>query len=78
MCLAVPAKIVEISGADAVVEISGVRRSANVAFIENPAVGDYVLLHAGFAIQKWSEDDVSEWMDLVSGRAHASEAQAVE
>lgn len=61
MCLAVPAKIVELNGVFAVVEILGVRRSANVAFIENPQVGDYVLLHAGFAIQKWTEQDVREY-----------------
>jgi hydrogenase expression/formation protein HypC len=69
MCLAVPARIVELTGDNAVVEISGVRRSANVAFIENPKVGDYVLLHAGFAIQKWSEEDVREYREIVGDMA---------
>ena len=67
MCLAVPAKIIALSGSEATVEIAGVRRAANVAFIEDPAVGDYVLLHAGFAIQKWSREDVQEYEDLVAG-----------
>ncbi len=65
MCLAVPAKIVELKGDTAVVEIEGVRREANVAFIDSPKVGEHVLLHAGFAIQKWSEQDVREYDDLM-------------
>lgn len=65
MCLAVPAKIVALNGLEATVEMAGVRRSANVAFIHEPAVGDYVLLHAGFAIQKWTPDDVREYEALV-------------
>lgn len=65
MCLAVPARIVALNGFEATVEIAGVRRSANVAFIQKPAVGDYVLLHAGFAIQKWTSDDVREYEALL-------------
>lgn len=61
MCLAIPARIVELDGEHAVVEIDGVRREAVVSFIENPKKGDYVLLHAGFAIRKWSEQDVMEF-----------------
>lgn len=66
MCLAVPAKIVELDGQNAVVELAGVRRSANVAFIEAPALGDYVLLHAGFAIQKWTAEDVREYEEILN------------
>lgn len=61
MCLAVPAKIIKIEGDTAVIEINGVRRSGNVSLIQDPEIGDYVLLHAGFAIQKWSEEDVREF-----------------
>lgn len=67
MCLAVPAKIVELDGENAVVEISGVRRTANVAFIDAPRIGDYVLLHAGFAIRKWSDEDVREYEQITRG-----------
>lgn len=66
MCLAIPAQIVQLDGANAVVEIDGVRRAANVAFIENPAIGDYVLLHAGFAIRKWSAEDVREFNAIMA------------
>lgn len=65
MCLAVPGRIVEVESDSAVVELGGVRRRANVAFIEDARVGDYVLLHAGFAIEKWSEEDVREYNEIV-------------
>ena len=61
MCLAVPARIVKIDGANATVEVNGLTRSATVAFFDSPAVGDFVLLHAGFAIRKWSAEDVEEF-----------------
>ena len=66
MCLAIPARIVKLDGADAVVEISGVQRKANVSFISDAQVGDCVLLHAGFAIQKWSDDDLREYNEMVT------------
>ena len=65
MCLAVPAKIVELEGVNAVIEIDGVRRRSNVAFIPDPVIGDYVLLHAGFAIRKWTAEDVKEYDDIM-------------
>jgi len=65
MCLAIPGKIVELTGDDALVEIEGIRRAANVAFIADAQVGDYVLLHAGFAIEKWSEEDVREYNEII-------------
>ncbi|MDA3793015.1 MAG: HypC/HybG/HupF family hydrogenase formation chaperone [Elusimicrobia bacterium] len=60
MCLAVPVKIVEInkegatngSPAGATGEVAGVRREVNTGFLKDLKIGDYVLLHAGFAIQK--------------------------
>ncbi len=65
MCLAVPAKIVELDGDQAVIETQGIRRAVNVALIEAPALGEYVLVHAGFAIQKWSEADVREFNSIL-------------
>ncbi len=52
MCLAVPLKIVEMDGLDAVGERDGVRRSMRLDFIREPRLGDYVIVHAGFAIEK--------------------------
>lgn len=66
MCLAVPAQIVELDGLNATVDLHGVRRQANVAFIEDPTVGDYVLIHAGFAIRKWTDEDVAAYREVVA------------
>ncbi|PLX87142.1 MAG: HypC/HybG/HupF family hydrogenase formation chaperone [Desulfuromonas sp.] len=52
MCLAVPMKIVEICDGCAICEIDGVRREASLMMLEEAAVGDHVLIHAGFAIEK--------------------------
>lgn len=65
MCLAVPSKIVKIDGDNAVVEIDGIRRTVNISLVRNVQTGDYVLLHAGFAIQKWSEEDVREYREIM-------------
>lgn len=67
MCLAIPAKIIAINGEEAVVETDGVRRTAMVTFIKDPQIGDYVLLHAGFAIRKWSEEDLQEYNVILQG-----------
>lgn len=52
MCLAVPAKIVTIDGMHAWVETMGVRQKVNIRLINSPIPGDYILIHAGFAIEK--------------------------
>ena len=46
--------------------MDGVRRTAVVSFIKDPQIGDYVLLHAGFAIRKWSEADVQEYNEIMA------------
>ena len=52
MCLAVPLKIIAIDGHDAIGEWEGVHRKIRLDFIENPEVGQYVIVHAGFAIER--------------------------
>ncbi len=64
MCLAVPMKLVEISGDTAVAEIGGVRREVNVQLLEGAGIGDYVIVHAGFAIQKLDREDAEETLRL--------------
>lgn len=56
MCLAIPLCITEINGNDAVGERDGIRRNIRLDFIENPKVGEYVIVHAGFAIERLGED----------------------
>ncbi|MHC4873881.1 MAG: HypC/HybG/HupF family hydrogenase formation chaperone [Planctomycetota bacterium] len=65
MCLAIPAKILEIDGVMSKVDINGVKREANLSLLPDTGVGDYVLIHAGFAIQKWEEEDVQEFNEIV-------------
>ena len=68
MCLAVPLKLIEINGRSAVGEAMGMQREVRVDFIEEPKVGDYVIVHAGFAIERLPEEqamnDIAAWEDV--------------
>jgi hydrogenase expression/formation protein HypC len=63
MCLAVPGKIVSMEGIIAVVDFGGVQRETNVSLVEAKP-GDYVIVHAGFAIQIVDEEDALETIKL--------------
>jgi|YelNatPaOPRAMG01_1025707.scaffolds.fasta_scaffold44425_3 hydrogenase expression/formation protein HypC len=68
MCLAVPAKVVEIVDEEnqiAKVEIGGVRRNISVALLDDVRVGDWVLVHVGFAIQKVDEEEAMQTLTLL-------------
>ncbi|MCX5668385.1 MAG: HypC/HybG/HupF family hydrogenase formation chaperone [Candidatus Omnitrophica bacterium] len=60
MCLAVPMRIVEVKGGEGFVESSGLRRKANFSLIKAPRIGEYVLLHAGFAIERVKEKEAQK------------------
>lgn len=60
MCLAIPLKTTEIDGENAVGERDGVVRKIRLDFIKEPQLGDYVIVHAGFAIEKLSEEEALE------------------
>jgi hydrogenase expression/formation protein HypC len=60
MCLAVPALIVELHGSTATISVEGALREVDVSLIDEPRLGDYVLVHAGFAIHKWDKSEVEE------------------
>lgn len=60
MCLAVPAKIVELTGTAATISVDGALRDVDVSLIEGARLGDYVLVHAGFAIHRWDKSEVEE------------------
>lgn len=64
MCIAVPAMIEEINGSEAVVNYGGVKLKTNITFIENPAVGDYVLIHAGCAVEKLDKEEAEETLEI--------------
>lgn len=61
MCLAVPARIVELRKTTATISVEGALRDVDVSLVEEPRLGDYVLVHAGFAIHKWEQSDVDEF-----------------
>ena len=60
MCLGVPAKVLSVDGDTALVIIGSVEYNASIALLEDVRVGDYVILHAGFAIEKVDEEDAKE------------------
>ena len=65
MCLAVPMRVTRIEGESALCEIDGVRKEASLLMIDDVREGDYVLIHAGFAIEKLDPDDAEETLRLL-------------
>jgi hydrogenase expression/formation protein HypC len=65
MCLSIPAEIIEIDKDQAKVSVSGNLYSANISLLEDVKVGDYILLHAGFGIQKISDEEAGEVLELL-------------
>jgi hydrogenase expression/formation protein HypC len=55
MCLAIPSKITNIDNNMATIDVDGVQRQASLLLLEDAVVGDYVIVHAGFAIHKIDE-----------------------
>lgn len=66
MCLAIPVKLTKIEGEVGWVEIGRVKRKVNLFLLPDAKVGDYVLLHAGFAISKVEEKEAKELLNLLS------------
>jgi hydrogenase expression/formation protein HypC len=52
MCLAVPARVVELSGDTAIVDLDGIRKETSTLLLDEVAVGDYVLIHVGYALER--------------------------
>ena len=66
MCLAVPAKVLEITGSVARVAVGGVERDASLMLLPEAKLGDYVLVHAGLAMQIVEEKDAEETYALLA------------
>jgi len=67
MCLSFPGKIVSIKGNEAVVDFGGVRKNVNISLVKAKR-GDYVNVHAGFAIQKLGREDAFEVLKIYKER----------
>jgi hydrogenase expression/formation protein HypC len=65
MCLSIPARVMEINGNMADVSVGGTILKASLQMVENVQVGDFILLHAGFAIQKIKEDEALETLRIL-------------
>jgi hydrogenase expression/formation protein HypC len=60
MCLAIPSKIIAINDQMGTIDVAGVKREASLLLLEEPRIGDWVIVHAGFAIQKIDEAAAQE------------------
>jgi hydrogenase expression/formation protein HypC len=65
MCLAIPVRVVELMEGDhATVDVGGVRKEISLALVDGIAVGDYVILHVGYAIQKLDPEEAERTLAL--------------
>ncbi len=75
MCLAIPAEVTRILPDDmAVVSIDGVSKEISVALIENLAVGDYVIIHVGYALTRIDPDEAKRTLELLRELSEGQEA----
>ncbi|PKO83364.1 MAG: HypC/HybG/HupF family hydrogenase formation chaperone [Betaproteobacteria bacterium HGW-Betaproteobacteria-11] len=79
MCLALPARVEELLDAEnAIVNLGGVRRNISLALVDAIAVGDYVIVHVGFALQKLDEEEAARTLALFAelGQAQGGAPEA--
>ncbi len=73
MCLAIPARIVELrEGAQGVVDLGGVRKEVSLELIEDAAPGDYVIVHVGYALSKLDPEEAARTLALFAEAEQAS------
>ncbi len=78
MCLAIPVRIVEVlPGQQAVIELSGIRKEISTALLDDVQVGDYVILHVGYAIGKLDTDEALRTLELFGELSASQDADAV-
>ena len=78
MCLAIPVQIVEVlAGQQAVIELSGIRKEISIALLDDVQVGDYVILHVGYAIGKLDTEEALRTLELFGELSAAQDADAV-
>jgi hydrogenase expression/formation protein HypC len=73
MCLAIPAKVVELRPGDqAIIDLGGVRKDISLALVEGVVPGDYVIVHVGYALQRLDPAEAEKTLALFAGVAAAS------
>lgn len=72
MCLAIPVQIIEVlPGDEAIAEISGVKKTISTALVDDVQVGDYVILHVGYALQKIDPEEAKKTIELFNTQISA-------
>jgi hydrogenase expression/formation protein HypC len=74
MCLGIPVRIESLEGEEAKVNLSGNILRISTSLLDDPKVGDYVLVHAGFALQKIDEDEAKKTLDLLKEMGMVSDS----
>jgi hydrogenase expression/formation protein HypC len=78
MCLAIPAEVVELRDDDkAVVDLAGVRKEISLALVDGVGVGDYVIVHVGYALNRLDPDEAVRTLALFAALDEANEAPSV-
>ena len=70
MCLAIPAKIINIEDSMGTVDMAGIQKKVSLILLEDAQVGDYVIVHAGFGIHKIDEEAAMESLRILREAAH--------
>jgi hydrogenase expression/formation protein HypC len=83
MCLAIPGKITTISGEDSLtrmgkIDFGGIHKEASLAYVPEAKVGDYVIVHVGFAISRLDEDEANKVFEYLRETEELSELQEPE
>jgi len=78
MCLGIPMRVIEKNGADAIAESGGVKKNIRLDLIEGVDIGDYVLIHAGYAIEKLDTGEALETLELLRQVYRAGRGEGLE
>jgi len=73
MCLSIPAKVISVNGMTARVSVGGAVVNTSLHLVDDIQIGDYVLIHSGFALQKISETEALETINLLNDLEKASQ-----
>jgi hydrogenase expression/formation protein HypC len=65
MCLGIPMKVIEMEGLEAMAEAGGIRKRIRLDLIEGVQIGDFVLIHTGYAIEKLDPEEALETLELI-------------
>jgi hydrogenase expression/formation protein HypC len=64
MCLAIPMKLIKIEEKKGIVELSGIKKEISLDLLKEVEIGDYLIIHAGFAIEKLNEEEAKKTLSL--------------